>query len=97
MRSLFLALLFALSVVLLSACSDGSVERERAAREAAEQAARIAEQTAREAQQGTATWQTVAFIVGIAAVVLLVFGTALGSSARKHAERRKERIDREPR
>jgi hypothetical protein len=34
-------------------------------------------------------WQTVAFITGISAVLMLIAGTILGSSARHHAKRRK--------
>jgi len=34
-------------------------------------------------------WQTVAFITGISAVLMLIAGTILGSSARHHAKRSK--------
>lgn len=35
------------------------------------------------------TWQTVAFITGTGALLMLIIGTALGSRARHHATRRK--------
>ncbi|MCX6980704.1 MAG: hypothetical protein NTV08_08130 [Verrucomicrobia bacterium] len=90
MSSVLRSLLLAVSLFAFSACNDGAVQRERAAREAAERAAK-------EAQQGKSTWQTVAFVVGIGAVTLLVFGTALGSSARKHAQKQKDQKDNQPR
>jgi len=79
----YLALLL-LSVSLLAGCYDkdkAAVERERQRAEQAERARKIAEDE-------KSMWQTVACVVGVGAVVLLVLGTAIGSSARKDAEKK---------
>lgn len=69
-----------LAVGLLVGCGNKEeLKRERDARRAAE--------------ESRATWQTVSFVVGIGAVILLVFGTAIGSSARKEAERASKDTD----
>ena len=62
--------------VSLSGCDRGRSIAERRAKEEAEKA-----------QQGMLFWQKVAFGLGIGVVVVFVFGTALGSSARKHAKK----------
>ncbi|MBP6602835.1 MAG: hypothetical protein KA250_13575 [Verrucomicrobiales bacterium] len=76
---------------LLAGCGDGGkaeIERERQRTEQAERERQKAEQARKEAEEGKSTWQTVAWVVGVGAVVLLVFGTAMGSSARKDAEKK---------
>ncbi len=96
MLSLLRHLLALIILVSLTSCDKGPTAREQEAIAKAEQEriARInAETAAHEANQGKSTWQTVSFVVGISAVVLLVFGTALGSSARKHAKEQKAQQD----
>lgn len=84
-----------------AATQDANRERARAqqeqqARQVAErqrqeaEAQRIAAEKARQvAEESKSNWQTVAWVVGISAIGLLIFGTALGSSARKDATARK--------
>lgn len=91
------------TICLLTACPNEEADRERTraqqeqqARETAEkqrqeaEIQRLAAEKARQAaEQSKSSWQTVAWVVGVAAIGLFVFGTALGSSARKDAKARK--------
>lgn len=95
--------LVAITVCLVTACGNEEAERERARaqqeqqarqvaekqRQAAESQRQAAEKARLAAEENKSFWQTVAWVVGIAAIGLLVFGIALGSSARKDAEARK--------
>jgi hypothetical protein len=76
---------------LLAGCGDGgkaAIERERQRAEHAEMERQKAEQARKEAEEGKSIWQTVAWVAGVSIVVFLVFGTAIGSSARKDAEKK---------
>lgn len=71
-------------------------QKEQKAREVAEkqrqeaEAQRAAAEKARQAaEESKSNWQTVAWAVGILAILLFMFGIALGSAARKDAAARK--------
>ena len=92
-------ILAALMLCLFTGCpgDDDKLQKEQQARQAAEvqrqeaeKQRQAAEQQRLVAEQSKSNWQTVAWVVGVAAVGLLVFGTALGSSARKDAATRKD-------
>lgn len=68
--------------LLLSGCADDSATRIATA----EVAAAKAQAQAAKAEEEKSTWQTVAMVTSVGAVLLLLIGTALGSSARKDAE-----------
>lgn len=55
-----------------------------------EQQKRVEAERRREQESASKnTWQTVAFVTGTGALLMLIIGTALGSRARHHATRRK--------
>jgi len=83
-----------------TSCDDGgdSLRHERALREAAEAAKAAGEAALSSAQEAVSHWQVVAMLAVIAAVVLLIVGTGLGSKARRDAEAsRQEASDATPR
>jgi hypothetical protein len=64
-------------------------KEEEQARKQAEQAREQAEQAREKAEAGKSTWQTVAWVAGVGAVILLIVGTAIGSSAKVDAQKTK--------
>ena len=74
MRLAVIASALAVCLLVFSGCGDDEAKKRAVAR-------------AQEAEQNASHWKTVAFVVSIGAVVLLVVGSALGSSARKHAQK----------
>jgi len=88
-------LLIAIALLPMLGCDNGrsatELERERVARQEAEQRAEAERQRREEESQKhdaekSRLWMYV-FGIAVVAVILLFFGTAIGSSARKDAER----------
>ena len=73
-------------------CDNGreSLLHERALREAAETAKAAADAALTSAQQATAHWQIAALVACIAALLMFIIGTSLGSRARRDAHRSRE-------
>ena len=84
-----------ISVILLAAaiagCHDESQTQwqDEARQVAVERQQRVeAEKRAEASEQSRSRWQSTAFGFGIAALLLLVAGTAMGSAAKKHVKPR---------
>lgn len=73
-------------------CDDGreSLLHERALREAAEAAKATADAALVSAQAATSHWQIAAVVASIAALLMFIIGTSLGSRARRDAHRSRE-------
>lgn len=78
------ALTFVLTLLFLAGCKEDNQSQQELERE--RERARQAEIAREQAEKSKNMWQTVAWVAGVGAVVLLVFGTAIGSSARKDSE-----------
>jgi hypothetical protein len=75
-----------------SARADQEQQARKAAekqRQEAESQRAAAEKARQDAEQSKSYWQNMVWVVAIAAIVLLIFGAGLGSSARKDAKARK--------
>jgi len=87
-------ILMILSVLALAGCRDESQQQsqqqEQVARQVeTERQQRVAaEKHAEDSDEKRSQWQSVAFVFGIGAVLLLVIGTSLGSAAKSHVKPR---------
>jgi len=84
------------AVTQQAAQAEKLAQKEQKAREVAENKRQeaevqrdVAEKARQVAEESKSNWQTVAWVVGTLAIVLFMFGIALGSSARKDAAARK--------
>ena len=77
------------AVTQQAAQAEERAQKEQKAREVAENQRQEAEKARQVAEESKSNWQTVAWVVGTLAIVLFMFGIALGSSARKDAAARK--------
>lgn len=77
------------AVTQQAAQAEERAQKEQKAREVAENQRQEAEKARQVAEESKSNWQTLTGVVGILAIVLLMFGIALGSSARKDAAARK--------
>ncbi len=77
------------AVTQQAAQAEERAQKEQKAREVAENQRQEAEKARQVAEESKSNWQTLTGVLGILAIVLLMFGIALGSSARKDAAARK--------
>jgi len=84
-RHTFSVVAYAIAISVLSGCGDSGPSRAELQRQRDE-----AQQRAQREQEGRHFWQTMAVVGGLGGVALLVIGTALGSKARRDAERRRK-------
>jgi len=85
-RKLPLALLTCLLLVGSTGCDDQEARRQRELQRFREELA-LERKNARAAVSSRRNWQLAASVLGITGVVLLIAGTAMGSRARKDADR----------
>jgi len=87
-------ILIILSVLALAGCRDQSEQERQPEQQTARQFEEerqqrvVAERHAEESEEKSNRWQFAASVLGIAACVLLVIGTSLGSAAKKNAKPR---------
>ena len=78
-----------------ASCDGGKDElvREQALRQAAEAAKANADVALNQAEQAMSHWQTLAMVAMLAAIVMLIVGTAWGSRAKRDAQGLKQELN----